>query len=213
MKLFKDPADNGKVKAYHTAQYNWLKQTFEPLTDKDAQDAELARLDALRKSAKDALPEKADKKLIDEYVSATRNFKDLKKDKFDTATGLNQQCIDDGNCTDQDVVDITRKYVEADYAYQVKKTAQEKAAGVVKSTTDTIDDHTFATITTCDAKEGIIHKEYDADSCEGEPLTTFKAQWGACVQAPDAKNFIKVTGAAALQAAAVAVVAFAGSQF
>jgi len=137
----------------------------------------------------------------------------LKKDKFDTATDLNQQCVADSKCSVQDPVEITRDYVEADYAYQVKKTAQEAGAVVVKEATATIDDHTFATITTCDAKEGIIHKEFDEDNCDGTPLTTFKAQWGACVQAPDAKNFIKVTGAAALQAAAVAVVAFAGSQF
>lgn len=177
----------------------------------------MTRLATIKTEKKEALPDdpKADVKIIDSAVSARCNYEDLKKKKFDSQAALNSDCngVDSTECPDQDYATLSKQYVEADYHYQVAKADEGDRANTVKELEESIDAKTFATITTCDAKDGIVHKEYDEANCDGTPVTTFKAQWGACVQAPDAKNFIKVTGAAALQAAAVAVVAFAGSQF
>jgi len=212
---FKKPDDLTAVEAYHTAQKAWLYQTMYPEADADDQKAALKDLADTKKAAEDALPKDpaADTAIIDADVSTELNFKKFKVDKIDSVTTLNEDCVSAGYCSVQPIEAITKAYLNADGDYTIAKHNQDEFAKVVKSATETIDQHTYATITTCDAKDGIEHKEYDEASCEGTPVVTFKAQWGACVQAPDAKSFIKVTGAAALQAAAVAVVAFAGSQF
>ena len=64
---------------------------------------------------------------------------------------------------------------------------------------------------TCDATGGVVFKQWDEAKCEGDAEFEVKAKWGECTKAGD--SYIKVTGAAALKAAAVALVAFAGSQF
>jgi len=78
---------------------------------------------------------------------------------------------------------------------------------------ETIDTETYATMTTCDATAGVVHAEYDNANCDETPVKKFEFDWGACVKSPDGKNYMQVTGAAAMKAAAVALVAFAGSQF
>lgn len=215
LKLFKKPEDLKAVTDYHDAQDLWLRQTMQPEADKDEQTKALKEKLEAKETALKALPTepKADAKIIDAEVSAKRNYMKYKVDNIDKVDPLNKKCQDAGECSNQDYEKLTEAYIIADGQYTLAKNSQDEFEKVVKSATETIDAHTFATITTCDATEGIVHKTYDAASCEGKPETEFKAQWGACVQAPDAKSFIKVTGAAALQAAAVAVVAFAGSQF
>lgn len=71
LKLFKDPAEHGKVEAYKAAAYNYLNQDFNKDDDEAAQAAEMDRLNTIKTSAKDALPTdpKVDTKLIDQYVN------------------------------------------------------------------------------------------------------------------------------------------------
>jgi hypothetical protein len=105
-------------------------------------------------------------------------------------------------------------YVTADAKYD-KLHKQDLDFKIVKdAAADKIDKHTFSTFTTCDAKTGVIHKTYDGEDCKGEG-TKFEAAWDTCTPAGEGneKTWVKVTGAATLQAAAVAIVAFAGSQF
>ena len=64
---------------------------------------------------------------------------------------------------------------------------------------------------TCDAKAGVVFKTWPDAKCEGDTEFALTAKWGECTKAGD--SYIKVTGAAALKAAAIALVAFAGSQF
>jgi len=75
-----------------------------------------------------------------------------------------------------------------------------------------IDRLTFASLTTCDAKLGVMVKSWTDAKCEGDPEFKLNAKWGECTKVTEGQ-YIKVTGAAALKAAAVALVAFAGSQF
>ena len=65
---------------------------------------------------------------------------------------------------------------------------------------------------TCDAKAGVVMKAWTDAKCEGDAMYEVKAKWGECTKAEEGK-YVKFTGAAALKAAAVALVAFAGSQF
>lgn len=217
MKIFKKSDDLTKVNEYYDAYYAWFKQTLHPDPDADTQTSTLATLKGTLDTAEDALPEAADKKILNAAATTELNFKKFKETKIDPEIKLNEKCqaepAGDTHCDEQDIPQITKDYLIAEGAYDKKKATEDSFANVVKSATDKIDKHTFATMTTCDATAGIVHKEYDTEKCEGTPEVEFKAQWGACVQAPDGENFIKVTGAAALQAAAIAVVAFAGSQF
>lgn len=64
---------------------------------------------------------------------------------------------------------------------------------------------------TCDAKAGVNIQIWDGDKCEGDVQDKYAAKWGKCTKFGD--DYYKITGASALQAAAVAVIAFAGSQF
>jgi len=76
-----------------------------------------------------------------------------------------------------------------------------------------VDKQTFALMVTCDAKDGWSYKEYDGLKCEGDLVKDFSAGWGKCVKSPSGNDWVKITGATALKAAAAALVAFAGSQF
>ena len=126
---------------------------------------------------------------------------------------MNKDCVAASECSVQNIADITKAYLIADGVYTNTKATEDEFANVVKAAEDKIDNHTFAIITTCDATAGIHVRAYDGEKCDGKPEHEFKAKWGACVQSPDGESFVKITGAAALQAAAVAVIAFAGSQF
>lgn len=90
-------------------------------------------------------------------------------------------------------------------------TAVKDQADVLKSAKDLVDANTYASLVTCDAKAGISVKTWDGEKCEGTPEHEFKAKWGECTQW--GSEYYKITGAATLQAAAIAVAAFAGSQF
>jgi len=82
---------------------------------------------------------------------------------------------------------------------------------VVKSAEGKVDAHTYAYKMTCDAKAGVNIQIWDGDKCEGDVQDKYEAKWGVCTKFGD--DYYKITGASALQAAAVAVIAFAGSQF
>lgn len=190
-----------------------MHQNLNPEPVKADQDAAMAPLTATKKTAEEALPKGADIKIIDEAVATEANFKKFKKSKIDTKVELNKKCVDAGECSQQNIEAITKAYLIADGEYTNVKATEDEFANVVKAAEDKIDNHTFAIITTCDATAGIHVRTFDGEKCEGKPEHEFKAKWGACVQSPDGESFVKITGAAALQAAAVAVIAFAGSQF
>jgi hypothetical protein len=70
------------------------------------------------------------------------------------------------------------------------------------------------TKTRCDPVKGIITKIYvKADGCDEEPTQEHTTKWGDCIKDTGSGYFIKVTGANALKAASVAMIAFIGSQF
>ena len=104
-------------------------------------------------------------------------------------------------------------YLDADYKLQVKKAAEAAAKNSYDVAAKTVDAQTFALMVTCDAKDGWSYKEYDGLKCEGDLVKDFSAGWGKCVKSPSGKDYVKITGAVALKAAAAALVAFAGSQF
>lgn len=64
---------------------------------------------------------------------------------------------------------------------------------------------------TCDAA-GVSFKAYDDVDCKGKtPEINVLAKWGQCTKVGE--DYIKMTGASVLKAAAVALVAFSASQF
>ena len=59
-------------------------------------------------------------------------------------------------------------------------------------------------------------KTFTTEDCDGKAAATVSYTWGSCMEHKDTdgnKRFFKVTGAMALQSAAIAAVAFVGSQF
>jgi len=142
-----------------------------------------------------------------------QKYKETKIDKKD----LTKVCSADTNpCTpnsEQEIADRTKNYLNAEEVYDEVKAKEDGFANVVKSAEGKIDAHNFSTKATCDASAGITWTVFDEPDCKGDKAVDFKAAWGACTPSPDGKTFVKITGAAALQAAAVALVAFAGSQF
>jgi len=164
------------------------------------------------------LPANTDKAIIQEVVKNSEDFQKYKINNIDSKV-LTTKCEADANpnfetCTPTaNIADITKQYLNKEEAYDKVKAKEDQFANSVKSIQGRVDAHNFSSIATCDATAGLVYKEYDTADCKGTAKKEFKAAWGACVQGPDAKTFIKVTGASALQAAAVALVAFAGSQF
>ena len=64
---------------------------------------------------------------------------------------------------------------------------------------------------TCD-NQGVKFKAYTEINCAAEKADIdVKVPWGVCTKVDDV--YMKIIGASALKAAAVALVAFAGSQF
>lgn len=106
----------------------------------------------------------------------------------------------------------TEKYLKLDVANDaaVKRTADLQNA--IDTQKKRIDRLTYATLMTCDAKAGVVMKAWTDAKCEGKTMFEVTAKWGECTKVKD-DQYVKFTGAAALKAAAVALVAFAGSQF
>jgi len=101
--------------------------------------------------------------------------------------------------------------LERDYQNVESAAAVKDQENVLATVTKRVDNHTYSKIITCDAKEGVHIKYYDGVDCKDKPEQEYTAKWGKCTKMGD--NYFKITGAATLQAAAVAIVAFAGSQF
>ena len=177
-------------------------------------------LDTYKKAltkAESVLSSKINKKVLNKNVELREEMqyfkvqnidKDLNKVGCDAASSLVAKECDEK----QNEEEITRKFLIADAKYDEVKAEEDNVANVLKTAEDLVDAKTFAHITTCDASAGLVHKTYDGSKCEGTPEKSFTATWGACTKAPDG-SYVKITGAAALKAAAVALVAFAGSQF
>ena len=90
-----------------------------PDPDTNTQKTEMENKAATKKTAEEALPTdpKADVKIIDADVSTELNFKNFKKTKIDTMTELNKDCVTAGECSVQNIEDITKKYLNADGDY------------------------------------------------------------------------------------------------
>lgn len=101
-----------------------MVQTLNPLSDKNDQADALKPLQDTKDAAEAALPKdpKADVAIIDADVSTELNFKKFKVEKIDSKTGLNAKCVSDGECSVQDIKDITEEYIIADGEYTVEKT-------------------------------------------------------------------------------------------
>lgn len=104
-------------------------------------------------------------------------------------------------------------------AYIVLDVANDQAIQRTKDLQNAIDTQkkridrlTYATLMTCDAKAGVVIKAWTDAKCEGKAGFEVHAEWGKCTKTKEGE-YVKFTGAAALKAAAVALVAFAGSQF
>ena len=102
-------------------------------------------------------------------------------------------------------------FLERDYNNVVAAKAVKDQENVLETVSKRADQHTYSKIITCDAKAGVHIKYYDGVGCKDKPDQEYTAKWGKCTKMGD--NYFKITGAATLQAAAVAIVAFAGSQF
>lgn len=139
------------------------------------------------------LPKNADVKAIQQAVKDVKAFNDL-MEKVDPA--------------DQDNFN---KYLALDMAKDDADAAVTAQKNVVKSADGKVDAHTYAIKMTCDATAGVHIQIWDGEKCEGDVQDEYKAKWGKCTKFGD--DYYKITGASALQAAAVAVIAFAGSQF
>jgi hypothetical protein len=155
-------------------------------------------------------------------VKDKEDFQKFKMTKVD-GKNLTPKCSQDANpkfevCTPTDKTDVearTKEYLNKEEIYDLVKAKEDGFANVVKSAEGKIDAHTFSTLATCDATAGFTWTTFDDVDCkeDGKKDEEFSAKWGICTKAPDGKSWVIVTGAAALQAAAVALVAFAGSQF
>lgn len=108
--------------------------------------------------------------------------------------------------------DKVQTYIEKDYANDQAIQHTADLQNSVDEQNKRIDRLTFAALMTCDAKAGVVVKTWTDAKCEGKPEWEMTAKWGECTKVKDGK-YVKITGAAALKAAAVALVAFAGSQF
>lgn len=100
-----------------------MVQTLNPESDKDAQKDALKPLADTKETAELALPKdpKANVAIIDADVSTELNFKKFKIEKIDSKTNLNEKCVTAGECSQQDIEEITEAYLIADGEYTVEK--------------------------------------------------------------------------------------------
>lgn len=221
MKTIKKSGDVTKIETYETKYKEWYKQKTRPDPNAGTQATELAAKKTALDSAEAALPAKTNKEVLIKNIEKREDFQyfkvqnfdeqDLNKDGCDAAKSV----VPASECKSSQksqTETISKNYLIADAKYDEIKAHEDEVANLVKKAEDVVDAKTFASITTCDQSAGLVHKTYDGAKCEGTPEKTFTASWGACTKAPDG-TYVKITGAAALQAAAVALVAFAGSQF
>lgn len=102
-------------------------------------------------------------------------------------------------------------YGKADTEHEAALAAEAKEQKVYDSAAHTVDASTYSSIMTCDDK-GVMFKAYTDIGCKADkPDIDVKAPWGTCTKVGD--DYMMITGASALKAAAIALVAFAGSQF
>ena len=222
LETYEDSSEHAAVAAYYDEYKDWYKATINTLDEsKDDQDTRIAEELADRNTAKGNLPKaaktEANLKIVEDAAVKSSLFKKQKIQEFDKSLELNKKCVANGDsvCVAPDQAKMqatTQKYIIADAEYDTALAYEKKQEASSVQAADAVDKANFATKTTCDDK-GIVHEEWDDPACTGKAGKKFDYEWGACLQSPDGKNYIAITGAAALQAAAVALVAFAGSQF
>jgi hypothetical protein len=112
---------------------------------------------------------------------------------------------------DPDDQDNLGEYLKLNLAKDEADVAVTAQKNVVKSAEEKVDAHTFSYEMTCDATTGVKVQVWDGVECKDDVQQKFEAKWDKCTKFGD--EYYKITGASALQAAAVAFIAFAGSQF
>jgi len=198
---YKKTDEKNAITAYAQTTYLYLLDKNGPAPTNDA--SLKTNMDDA-KTAVSAIKPKPDLKVIETAAGSKANLevfmiKNFKKDL--TSAG------NDG----QAELDVCKVTVDLDYNVQQAEAVDAGNQKQVDAANDRIDIHTYASLMTCDAKAGVVFKTWGEAKCEGETDFSLTAKWGECTKAGDV--YIKVTGAAALKAAAVALVAFAGSQF
>lgn len=166
---------------------------LEDIPEDEQKATDISNQKAVVAPLEEKLPKNADVKAIQQAVKDLKAFNDLMK-KVDPNDQNN-----------------FKAYLALDSAKDDAKAAVTAQQNVVTSAEGKVDAHTYAIKMTCDAKAGVHVQIWDGDKCDGDVQDEYKAQWGKCTKFGD--DYYKITGAAALQAAAVAVIAFAGSQF
>ena len=141
-----------------------------------------------------ALPKNCDPKMIETIVQDEKAYSKLLKKHVPTAQQANYEA-----------------FLKRDHKAELTAQAVKDQENVLATVTKRVDNHTYSKIITCDIKDGVKIKYYDGVDCKDKPEQEYTAQWGKCTKMGE--NYFKITGAATLQAAAVAIVAFAGSQF
>ena len=138
-------------------------------------------------------------------LDKTADVKKIQKSTADKEALKKEMEAVDGTHTD-----AVNSYLEKDVAVDNANAVVEEYKNVVTQAEEKIDAATYAGMMTCDAN-GVTMKAWKEECNKGEVEDEVTAKWGKCTKA--GKVYIKVTGAAALKAAAIALVAFAGSQF
>lgn len=102
-------------------------------------------------------------------------------------------------------------YGAADLEHEAAVAAEAKEQKVYDAAAAKVDASTYSSIMTCDDK-GVTFKAYTDIDCKAKKADIdVMAPWDTCTKVGE--DYMKITGASALKAAAIALVAFAGSQF
>lgn len=206
-----------KIKAAYVA--NEATKTYIENYKKEANDEEDGDVDAYI-TAFDALAaekakENADAAKVKELTTAL-DAAAKKLDKAADVTKIQKSTAHQAAYDkEMEAVDTTHvanveSYLKKDVAVDNANAAVEEYKNVVTQAEEKIDAATYAGKMTCDAK-GVKMQAWKEECGKGDVEDEVTAEWGKCTQA--GKVWIKVTGAAALKAAAIALVALAGSQF
>merc|ERR1719240_1615030 len=140
----KNPSATTKVNQFHAAyKALWI---LEDVKEGDREETDITAQKAVVKPLEEALPENADKALLKQAVKDEKAFDDQMK-------------VVDGD----DVVNF-KKYLKLDKARDDAKVAVTDQKNVLATAEKKVDDHTFAILTTCDAKAGVHIKVWDGEN-------------------------------------------------
>ena len=139
-------------------------------------------------------------------------------EKTDVVKNTPAEEVEKSNAVNQAVIDTVaiKNRANANYADAQQDTARKILAEKTAKKTLELKAAIKPTYTKthCDPVKGVISKVYlQADGCDETPSHEKETKWGDCFKDESTGYFVKITGASALKAASVAMVAFIGSQF